>query len=313
MGERFAGGRCGDEGRVPTLLTGATGFVGGRLLPRLAEVDDVRCLVRDAGRLDAPAGVDVVEGDLADPADVARALDGVDRVFYLVHSMEAGNAGFAERDQELARTFCRSAGQAGVRRAIYLGGVLPADEGRSSEHLRSRLEVERILGQNVEEFVGLRASMVVGAGSASFTTLVRIVDRLPALPLPTWRDRRTQPVAVDDVVAALLSARTVDAGVYEVAGPDELSFEEMTQVIARLLGKARPTIALPVRLPQLEGAIAAAVTDQDRELVVPLMEGLDEDLVVAENALPTAFGVTPTPFERAARAAIGEMEQVQAA
>ncbi len=298
---------------MPTLLTGATGFVGGRLLPRLAEVEQVRCLVRDRSRLRAPAGVDVVEGDLSEPADVARALDGVDTVVYLVHSMEPGNAGFAERDQELARTFCRTAGDAGVRRAVYLGGVLPADEDRSSEHLRSRLEVERILGQGVAEFVGLRASMVVGAGSASFTTLARIVDRLPALPLPTWRERRTQPIAVDDVVAALLAARGVAPGVYDIAGPDELSFEEMTQVIAGLLGKRRPTIAVPVHLPGVEGAIAAAVTDQDPELVVPLMEGLDEDLVVAENALPTVFGVTPTPFAQAARTALDEMEQVEAA
>ena len=298
---------------MPTLLTGATGFVGGRLLPRLAEVDEVRCLVRDRSRLRAPAGVDVVEGDLSDPADVARALTGIDCVFYLVHSMEPGNAGFAARDEELARTFCRSAGEEGVRRAVYLGGVLPAHESRCSEHPRSRGVVGRIPGQKAEEFVGLRASMVVGAGSASFTTLVRIVDRLPALPLPTWRERRTQPVAVDDVVAALLAARTVAPGVYEVAGPDEVSFEQMTQVIARLLGKRRPTIDLPVHLPQLEGAIAAAVTEQDRELVVPLMEGLDQDLVVAENALPTAFGVEPTPFEAAARTAIDEMEEVEAA
>jgi len=297
-----------------TLLTGATGFVGGRLLPRLAEVDDVRCLVRDASRLHAPAGVDVVEGDLGEPADVARALEGIECVFYLVHSMEPGVAGgFAERDQELARAFCRSAGERGVRRAIYLGGVLPADEDASSEHLRSRVEVERILGQNVEEFVGLRASMIVGPGSASFSTLVQLVDRLPALPLPTWRDRRTQPVAVDDVVAALLAARDVAPGIYDIAGPDELTFEEMTQVISGLLGKRRPVIDLPIHIPALEGAVAAAVTDQDRELVTPLMEGLDEDLVVRRNALPDPLGVTPTPFADAARAAIAEMEQVQAA
>jgi uncharacterized protein YbjT (DUF2867 family) len=296
-----------------TLLTGATGFVGGRLLPRLAAVDDVRCLVRDASRLDPPPGVEVIEGDLGEPADVARALDGVECVYYLVHSMEAGVMGFAERDQELARSFCKTAGREGVRRAIYLGGVLPVNEDASSEHLRSRLEVERILGQNVEEFVGLRASMIVGPESASFSTLVQMVDRLPALPLPTWRDRRTQPVAVDDVIAALLAARTVTPGVYDIAGPDELSFEEMTQVISELLGKRRPVIDLPLHIPQLEGAVAAAVTDQDRELVTPLMEGLDEDLLVRDNALPGTLGVTPTPFAEAARAAIAEMDEVRAA
>jgi uncharacterized protein YbjT (DUF2867 family) len=283
-----------------TLLTGATGFVGGRLLPRLAAVDDVRCLVRDASRLPAPPpGVEVVEGDLGDPGSLARALEGVETVFYLVHSMEAGvGTSFAERDHELASAFCAAAGHEGVRRAVYLGGVLPADADRTSAHLRSRVEVERILGQDVEQFIGLRASMIVGPGSASFQTLVQLVDRLPALPLPTWRDRRTQPVAIDDVVAALLAARTVDPGVYEIAGPDELTFEEMTQVIARLLGKHRPTLALPIRLPQLEGAIAAAVTDQDRELVTPLMEGLDEDLVVRDNALPAPLGVDADAVRR---------------
>ncbi len=298
-----------------TLLTGATGFVGGRLLPRLAAVDDVRCLVRDASRLpDPPAGVEVVEGDLGDPRSLAGALEGIECVVYLVHSMEAGvGTGFAARDQELAAAFCRAAGKEGVRRAIYLGGVLPADADRTSEHLRSRVAVERILGEDVAEFVGLRASMIVGPGSASFATLVQLVDRLPALPLPTWRDRRTQPVAIDDVVAALLAARTVAPGIYDVAGPDELTFEEMTQVIARLLGKTRRTIPVPVHVPALEGALAAAVTDQERELVTPLMEGLDEDLVVRVNALPDPLGVTPTPFADAARAALAEMEQAQAA
>jgi uncharacterized protein YbjT (DUF2867 family) len=298
---------------VTTLLTGATGFVGGRLLPRLAQLDDVRLIVRDPTRLPpappSPHPIAVVPGDLGDEEALRHALDGAEVVYYLVHSMEAGVAGFAERDQELASGFCRVAGTAGVRRVVYLGGVLPSDEDEQSEHLRSRLEVERILGQNVEELVGLRASMIVGAGSASFATLVRLVDRLPVLALPRWRDRRTQPVAIDDVVEALLAARTAQPGIYEIGGPDVLSFEEMARTIATLLGQEKPTIPLPFRQPQLEGAVAAVVSGQDRELVTPLMEGLDHDLLARRDDLRDALGVEPTPFADAARAALDEMRQ----
>lgn len=291
------------------LLTGATGFIGGRLLDRLeGEGLGLRALVRDRSRLRGPrtdGGFEVVEADLADRDSLREALKKVDVAFYLVHSMEPGPSGFAERDREAAENYAGCAGEAGVRRTIYLGGVTP--EGEHSEHIESRLEVERILSESTPEFVGLRASMIVGSGSASFRTLAQIVERAPALPLPEWRDRRTQPVAVDDVVECLVRARDAEPGVYEIAGCDTLSFAEMTETLADLLGKEHRALNLPVRRLPFEGAAASLVTDSDRELVAPLMEGLHDDLLVDENALRSVFGVEPTPFREAARTALEGM------
>lgn len=288
-----------------TLITGATGFVGSRLLAQAGGDRRLRCFVRDAGGLDAPPEVEVVEGDLTDPVAVRDAVDGVDCVFYLVHSMEAqGDDDFARRDLELAEGMARAAADAGVRRLIYLGGVRP--DGTGSEHLKSRGEVEDILAGFGGEFVALRASMIVGAGSASFDTLAQIVERLPVLALPTWRDRCTQPVAIDDVIAALWAATEVAPGRYDVAGPDRLTFKAMTEELAELLGRTPRSVDLPFTSSRLEGAVAAIVTDQERELLTPLMAGLDSDLTVEDNALESVFGIAPTPFRDAATEALAQ-------
>lgn len=287
-----------------TLITGATGFVGRHLLAELEGTVPVRCLVRDPDNLDERPGVEVVAADLADRDDLRSALAGVDCAYYLVHSMEAGgDDDFAERDRRLATNLAQEAGRAGVRRLVYLGGI--AAEGDSSEHLDSRHEVEDILAGFGGEFVALRAAMIVGAGSASFDALAQIVERLPVLALPTWRDRLCQPVAIDDVIAALAASRTVAPGTYEVGGPDRLTFAAMTERIAELQGRTPRSIPLPFTNSRLEGAAAALVTSQDRELLTPLMAGLDADLVVDDNALPTVFDVRPTPFAEAAAKALG--------
>lgn len=290
-----------------TLITGAAGFVGRHLIDALRDDDrPLRCLVRSHEDLDAGPGVEVVTGDLADRDSLAALLDGVDCAYYLVHSMEAaGDDDFAARDRELANNMADAARTGGVRRLVYLGGIDPA--GGDSEHLDSRHEVEEILGSFGGELVALRAAMIVGRGSASFDTLAQIVDRLPVLALPAWRDRLCQPVAIDDVVAALAASAGPDVapGRYDVGGPDRLTFEAMIEQIAELQGGNAHTFKLPFSNSRLEGAAAALVTDQDRELLTPLMAGLDADLVVEDNALPGVFGVTPTPFATAARAALG--------
>lgn len=295
---------------MPTVLvTGATGFVGSHLLAALRGLADgpqVRVLVRDADKLEDTTGIDVVEGDLDDADALGRALDGVDCAYYLVHSMESGGGDFSDRDRDLAEGFVRAADEAGVTRLAYLGGIQPP--GESSEHLDSRLEVERILGDARAGLVALRASMIVGADSASFRTLAQIVERLPVLALPSWRDRCTQPVAIGDVVAALVRAPDVEPGSYDVAGPDRLSFADMTEVLADLLGKEHRSVGLPFSSPKLEGAAAAVITDADRELLTPIMAGLDEDLVVDDNRLEPVFGVTPTPFRTAAEQAVAAMQ-----
>ena len=291
------------------LLTGASGFVGGALLPELRRSDVVRCLVRDASRLADVEDADVVEADLGDIDTLAPAIAGADEVYYLVHSMEpGGDGGFADRDRAAAENYVAIARECGVRRTIYLGGI-GADDA-SSEHIASRLEVERTLAGAGPEFVALRASMIVGPGSASFGTLARIVDRLPVLAFPSWRDRRTQPIAIDDVVAALLAARSVEPGVYEIAGPDVLSFQEMTTIIGELLGSERPSFPLPFSNARLEALAASVVTGEGAELLEPLMAGLHSDLTIERNALEPVFGVTPTPFREAAAAAIRGMADV---
>ena len=230
----------------------------------------------------------------------------MDVVFYLVHSMEpGGHEGFAERDRVAAENYVAAARKAGVRRTIYLGGVGGDDD--DSEHLASRREVERILAEAGPEFVALRASMIVGADSASFGTLVRLVSRLPVLAMPSWRNRCTQPVAIADVVACLVKSRDLEPGAYEIAGPDTLTFEEMTQVIADILGDKHRSIPLPFSNSRLEAATASLVTGAERDLLEPLMAGLDGDLIVRDNAVNSVFGVDPIPFQQAAEEAIAAM------
>jgi len=287
------------------LLTGATGFVGGALLRGLRKTDRVRCLVRDAGKLQEAEGIESVQADLGELESLRPALEGVDEVYYLVHSMEPGvEGGFADQDRRAAENFARVASDCDVRRTIYLGGVVPDDTG--SDHLESRAEVERILGDATPEFVGLRASMIVGAGSASFQTLVQLVDRLPVLLMPSWRERRSQPVAIDDVVAALIAARNVAPGTYDIAGPESLKFEELTETVAELLGQEHRSLPLPFSNARIEAAVASAVVDEDTELLQPLMSGLHADLTIEDNALKSVFGVTPTSFRDAAEKAIND-------
>lgn len=297
-----------DPSRDPTvLITGATGFVGGALLERLRGEGSVRALVRDAAGLpeEVRDEVEVVEADLTDRDSLGPALEGIETAYYLVHSMEAGVTGFADADRESAENFAAAGRDAGLRRTVYLGGVSPDGEG-DSEHLESREEVEEILGE-AGELVALRASMVVGAGSGSFRSMVQLVDRIPVLLLPSWRERRSQPVAIDDVVSALVGARQVDAAAYEVAGPDTLTFEKMTEVVAELLGKRHRSLPLPLSNAKIEGLAGSVVTDADSELLEPLMAGLHSDLLVEDNSLPTVFGVEPTPFREAAATAIEGM------
>lgn len=298
-------GRMSPVTHSDILITGATGFVGAELLTSLRDRPATRVIVRDASKLEDTTGIDVVEGDLDNAGALARACAGVSTAYYLVHSMEPGTGdGFAARDRELAETFRAAADTAGIARIVYLGGVDPG--GETSEHLQSRHEVEDLLGAGTAELVVLRASMIVGARSDSFRTLAQIVQRLPVLALPSWRDTRTQPVAIADVVAALDRARERDVapGVYDIAGPTQLTITEMIQEIGELTGKPRPTFPIPISSARLEGAAAALVADADREVLQPLMAGLHDDLIVEDNALQTVFGVIPTPFVDAARDAL---------
>ncbi len=274
------------------LVTGATGYVGGRLIERL-EGRDVRRMSR-SGRDGAVAG-DVVSGEGLD-----AALEGVDVAFYLVHAM--GQKGdFAERDRRGATNFGKAAERAGVRRVVYLGGL----EGAVSEHLRSREEVADILAEHVPT-VHARAAMVIGEGSASFVMLRKLTERLPAMITPRWLDTKTQPIAIRDVVAALAALADHDDPPPEVelGGADVLTYREMIHRFRRVRGlRRRVVVPVPVLTPRLSSYWVTLVTGVENSLVVPLVEGLSAEMIV-KTPPPPGINDDPLGFEEAVRAAL---------
>ena len=294
------------------LITGASGYVGGRLLRRLAgEGRRVRALARVPDRVEPLAGVEVLRGDVLTGQGLAAALDGCRTSYYLVHSMEpAADDHFAGRDRRAAEAFAREAAGAGLERIVYLGGMAPT--GPASAHLGSRLEVERILLDAVPGSTALRASIVVGAGSPSFRVLVRLVERLRVLPLPRWRSNRTQPIDERDMVEFLAGTPKTPAAAgrsLDVCGPDLMTYGRMIERIAEAMGVGRVPLELSASLTPPASAIVAAVSGQPLELVRPLMESLESDVVPrdAEEA-PRLYGIRPRSFGRAVEHALAEWE-----
>jgi uncharacterized protein YbjT (DUF2867 family) len=300
---------------VMELVTGATGYVGGRLVERLrAEGRAVRALARDPSRLAARDGVEVVEGDLLSGAGVAAALDGCAVAYYLVHSMEAtsdGTPDFASRDRRAAERFAAESAKAGVERVVYLGGLAP-QTGIPSAHIASRVEVEEILLAGAPGATALRASILIGARSASFRILVRLVERLRLLPLPAWRDNVTRPIAERDAIEFLARTAAIPdtAGrSLDIAGPDMVSYGQMIEQIAEQMGVGRTAIGLGASLTPPASAIVAAVTGQPLDLVRPLMESLEQDLLPRDaDSAPRLYGIRALPFNRAVERALAEWE-----
>ena len=294
------------------LVTGATGYVGGRLLDRL--VDDgrpVRALARRPERLAGRAGVEAAEGDLTSGAGVEAALDGIETAYYLVHSMEASDDGdFAGRDRRAAERFGDAAVRAGVERIVYLGGLMPSG-GAPSPHLASRAEVEQILLEAVPGSTALRASILVGAASSSFRILVRLVERLRVLPFPGWSRNRTRPIAERDAIEYLARTPATPAAAgrsLDIAGPDVLTYGEMIERIAEAMGIGRLPVGLRVDQTPAASAVVSAITGQPRELVRPLMESLRHELLPRDDAARELYGVRPLPFDRAVERALAEWE-----
>lgn len=301
------------------LVTGATGYVGARLLRRLAaDGRPVRALARRPERVEALEDVEAVAGDLVSGAGVEEALAGCETAYYLVHSMEAAGApaadGFADRDRRAAELFGAAAAAAGVQRIVYLGGIEPPP-GPHSAHLGSRLEVERILLDAVPASTALRASLVIGAGSSSFRILVRLVERLRLLPLPGWSDNRTQPVAERDVIDYLAATPAVPAAAgrsLDIVGPDVLTYRDMLSRIADALGVGRMPLGFGRSLTSPASAVVAAVTGQPLELVRPLMQSLETDLLPRDpDEASNLFGIDPLPFDRAVSRALREWESLE--
>ena len=297
------------------LVTGSTGYVGGRLVERLrAEGRPVRALARDASRFAPLGGVEVVQGDLLDASSLAAALEGCSTAYYLVHSMEPGANGFAARDRTAAENFVEAARAAGLERVVYLGGLVPAD-GPQSDHLASRLEVEEILLAGLPRSTALRASILVGARSSSFTILVRLVANLRLLPLPAWRGNRTQPIFEGDAIEYL--ARTpatpeAEGRSLDIVGPEVLSYGDMVERIAEAMGVGRMPLPLPARQTPAASAVVSAVTSQPLDLVRPLMESLEHDLLPRNDDAQRIYGLRPHSFDRALDHALREWEQAEA-
>jgi uncharacterized protein YbjT (DUF2867 family) len=295
------------------LLTGATGYIGGRLAPVLLERGhEVRALARDATRARGklPRDVDVAEGDVVQGTGIREALEGIDVAYYLVHSMGRGSGPtdeFAERDRRAARTFGEAARDAGVDRIVYLGGLEGAQGTPASAHLRSREEVAGILAEHVRT-VHVRAAMVIGSGSTSFVMLRSLVHRLPVMVVPKWLDTRSQPVAIADVVSTLaeLAERDDPPAEVQLGGADVLTYREMMRRYAKVAGRRQPLVVkVPVLSPRLSSYWVTLVTPVEMGLVQPLVEGLSSEMVV-RVAPPPGVNDDPLGFDDAVRAALDQ-------
>jgi uncharacterized protein YbjT (DUF2867 family) len=298
-----------DPDARPVLLTGATGFVGRALWPALTAAGyAVRGATREAPRARARwPGRSWVPADLETGGGVAEALAGCGAAYYLVHGMGGRAADFRAREVAAARRFAAAAAAAGVERVVYLGGVAPA--GPPSEHLRSRLEVGEALRDGAVPALELRASMIVGAGSASWRIVRDLAARLPAMVLPRWLRSRTQPVAVDDAVAALVAGLTVPldrSAAFDLPGPQTLTGRAILEQTAGVLGLRRPRVVeVPLLSPWLSSQWVRLVTRADWSVARELVLGLTSDLVARDERYWSAIGREErVPFARAAAAAV---------
>ena len=225
--------------------------------------------------------------------------------------MEGVGNGFADHERQAAEQFAAAAAAAGVRRIVYLGGLVPAD-GQISRHLASRLAVEELLLAAAPESIAMRASIVIGARSRSFRFLVRLVERMPVLALPAWRDNRTQPVDGRDMLTFLTRAATAPRELsgrsWDIAGPDVMSYGELVERIADAMLVSRPRVGIDVTMTGLASVVAAAIADEDVGLIAPLMESLEHDLLPRHEAAP-AFGVRLHSFDAAVERALRDWER----
>jgi len=294
------------------LLTGASGSIGAALLPALEDAGhELRGFGRDPARV--PAALPFVRGDAISGAGLDEALAGIDVAYFLIHSMEGagGRAGFEDNERVAAENFVAAAQRAGVRRVVYLGGLV-AQDSTLSRHLGSRLAVERILLAGLPEAVALRASIVIGARSRSFRFLVHLVERMKLLALPPWREHRTQPIDVRDVRAFLLASATTPharGGLsLDIAGPDVLTYGQMIERIADLMLVRRRSLNIGRNATPILAPVAAALAGEEAGFIGPLMESLTSDLLPRDERAPELLGVRLHRFDRAVERALREWE-----
>ena len=298
----------------PILITGATGYIGGRLVPQLlAKGYRVRCLTRDPNRLRGRGWedrVEIVAGDVLDPGSLGPAMEGCGAAYYLVHSMAGGEGSFRDRDLQAARNFATAAAAAGLERIIYLGGLGRRSE-RLSKHLTSRHEVGDALRAGPVPTTELRAAMIIGSGSASFEMLRALVCRLPVMVCPRWVANRTQPISIRSVLAYLIGCLENPAtagGSFDIGGPDVLTYKEMMERFAAILGLRRKIFVVPVLTPRLSAYWANLVTPVPASVAFPLIEGLKSETICEDERIKSLIPVEPIGFDEAVRLA---MEKVQ--
>ncbi|MGA2720268.1 MAG: SDR family oxidoreductase [Candidatus Acidiferrales bacterium] len=273
-------------------VTGATGYIGGRLVPRLLDAGyAVRCLVRSPRKLQDRAwsrdrNVQVAQADLSDAQSLTESLTGCDAAFFLVHSMNSASAEYAKRDLQLATAFARASKRAGVRRIIYLGGLGETGAGLS-EHLTSRRQVEKALASTGVPVTVLRAAMIIGSGSASFEILRYLVERLPVMVTPKWVRTPCQPIAVRNVIGYLvgvLSSPETAGRTFDIGGPEVLSYLQIMRIMAEELGlRKRLVVPVPVLTPRLSSYWIHLVTPLGHNIAKPLAEGLRNPVVCRED------------------------------
>jgi uncharacterized protein YbjT (DUF2867 family) len=278
------------------LLTGATGYIGGRLLQRLEALDQrVRCLTRRPEVLAArdAAQTQIIAGDLLDPKSLVAAMDGVQDAYYLVHSMGGGGE-FEELDRQAATNFATAARLAGVARIIYLGGLGTGPD--LSPHLASRQEVGAILRASGVPTIELRASIVIGSGSASFETVRALVDGLPAIPAPRWVETPAQPIAIEDVVEYLLAALGLEvatSAIFEIGGGDQVTYAEVMREYARQRGLRRRVIPLALVSPRASRLFLGLLTPVYGAIAAAMVDSLRNETVVHSGAAREVFAIRP--------------------
>lgn len=305
------------------LVAGATGYIGGRLVPELLRAGHrVRCLARSPEKLrDLPWSdqTETVRGNVTDPSSVAAAMEGVEVAYYLVHTLGAG-ANFEETDRQAARIFAEQARVAGVRRVVYLGGMTPPGrtEAELSPHLRSRAEVGRVFLDSDVPSVVLRAAVIIGSGSASFEMLRYLTERLPVMVTPSWVNTRTQPIAVRDVLRCLVASAVMPGDLnrgFDIGGPDVLTYRDMMRRYAAVAGLPhRLIVPVPVLTPGLSSYWVGLVTPVPHAIARPLTESLRHEVVCRENDIARYLPERSDPplrFSRALELALQKIQDAQ--
>ena len=289
---------------MKVVVFGATGTIGAALVTLFTGDHDVTAVSRSPEECRDKHGVRWVRADVGDEQSVARAMEGAEAVYYLVHSL--GKAGFEERERRGADGFARAAEKAGLRQIVYLGGL--GDEADDlSPHLRSRRETEQRLAAGSVPVTTLRAGMVVGKGSAAFETIAALVDRLPAMILPRWAKTPTQPIALVDVVrylAGVCGNEDALGQTYDVGGPEVMSYADMIRRVGRIKGRVPRLVEVPLLTPWISALWIELVTPARADVARPLIEGLRNPTVVKDERIRALVPVDLTPFDEAAASAV---------